>query len=361
MESLKDALRDAAGTDVQESQVKETSVDAGESSHTQDRVENDEPKHKSISTELRAQFKNTSKETQLSKAPEAKSPTSNQANTQDYEPIAAPADLKKEYLEDFNKLPPNLQKWLSQRSYEYRSDYGRQTQELRAQHERIRSYEEAIKPYEQEYARKGINPTDIIKRSIAWDNFFQQDPVSAATQFLASYGIDPTELTQTQSENVQQNQRYLTSEDAERIAEEKAQSMIEQRFELIEQERYIADASNVINRFIGSKPLFKDEGTAAQVEDAMAPVLQALRAADPQAPLEDLLETAYSVATTRNTRLAELTQRLNANTEAQRTKENALRAQQASRSITGSPSGGSPSIKPKTISEELRMRFNGAL
>lgn len=361
MENLKEALREAAGGDVQVSEPQETSTEASEAPSTQETErETKNVKHKSIGTELRAQFKNADKETQLSKAPEAKAPPTTEAVKEVIEAIAPPADLKKEYLEDFNKLPPNLQKWLSQRSYEYRSDYGRQTQELRAQQERIRAYEEAIKPYENEYVRRGINPADVIKRSIAWDNFFQQDPINAAQQFLASYGIDPSELSQAAQEP-QQNQRYLTPEEAERIAEEKAASLFENKINMIQQERYIAEASNVVNEFIGSKPLFKDPGTAEQVEEAMAPILQALRAAEPQAPIQDLLETAYNVATTRNPRLAELTQRINAATEAQKVKENALKAQQASRSIAGSPSGGSPSIKPKTIGEELRMRLNGAM
>ncbi len=361
MDSLKDALREAAG----EGEVKSVEVaDTGESTSVEPAaqdVENEKTvKHKSISTELRSQFQKADKETKLSKTPEAKAPVAVEASTQAFEPIAPPADLKKELVEEFNKLPPNLQKWISQRSYEYRSDYGRQTQELRAIQDRYRAYDEALKPYEQEYVRKGINPADVVRRSIAWDNFFNENPLEAAKQWLTSYGIDPSELMQGEQQP-QQNQQYLTQEQAAQIAEERAQQLIEERFNRIEQERYIADASNVINSFIGSKPLFKDPGTAVQVEEAMAPILQALRAAEPQAPIQDLLETAYAVATTRNPQLAQLVQRLNATTEVERVKENALKAQHASRSIAGSPGSGSPSTKPKTISEELRMRFSGAL
>lgn len=151
----------------------------------------------------------------------------------------------------------------------------------------------------------------------------------------------------------QPQQQYLTQADAERIAQEKIEAMMQKQ-----QQSVLAETNyNTVQSFMNSKPLFKDPGTALQLEEAMAPIVAALtqQGGNPQ----DILETAYNYVTKGNPTFAALTQRLEAPIVVEQRVRQAQKAKAATKSISGGTGSGSPRMQTKDLRTNLQRRFNG--
>jgi hypothetical protein len=213
---------------------------------------------------------------------------------------------------------------------------------------------ETIKQYEDEYARDGISIADVTRRAVAWDKAMQANPVETALDWLNSYGINPQDLNNYQPQQAQQPQ-YLTREDAERIAEERFQSIQS------ENEKKALEYYNqqVVNSFMNNKPLFRDPETASQLEAEMAPVVQALNATGRYSSPEQVLETAYNYVVNGNPTFSGLVQKMTAKPAIQQQQAVAQKAKQAAKSISGSAGSGTPRVQSKSIGDNLRRRFIG--
>lgn len=295
-------------------------------------------------------------------ATEPKTSNAKQSTTNDRVAVAPPSDMNKEEREAFlNPTPANnhiLQKYLSRRAYETRNDYQRQTAELEQQRQRINSVYDAITPYEKEYARDGISIADVTKRSIEWDLAMKANPTQTALEYLDSYGVTVNDLYEylqggQYQQPEEQPQQYLTQADAERIAQEKIDALIRQQ-----QESFLAEqTNNTVQSFIASKPLFKDPGTAQQLEDAMEPIVAALSAkgGDPQ----EILEQAYEYVTLGNPTFSALRAKFEAPQVVQQALKETQRAKAASRSISGTTGSGTPRLKATSLRDNLQRRFSG--
>lgn len=280
--------------------------------------------------------------------------------TTDRAVVAPPADMRKEEREAFlNPTSENahiLQSYLSRRAYETRTDYARKTQEVEQTRQKLAALNEVVSQYEPEYARYGMNIADITRRSIEWDKAMQANPVQTALEWLDSYGVELDDLQgylQNGGQIPQQQQQYLTAADAERIAQEKIEGLLQQQ----QQSAVAYNNYQAVQSFIADKPLFKDPGTAQQLEDAMAPIVAAL-ANNGQSP-QEILETAYNYVTKGNPTFSALTQKLEAPQVVEQKVREAQKAKAATKSITGSAGSGSPRLQTKDIRTNLQRRFYG--
>lgn len=274
-------------------------------------------------------------------------------------PVAPPADMNKTEQEAFlNPTAENrhiLQQYLSRRAYETRSEFKNKTMELENERKAIQSFREALAPYESEYARQGISLADVAKRSIEWDKAMQQAPIETALQWLESYGLTLEDLGQAAQGGVApaQEKQYLTAAEAERIAQEKIEAFQEQA-----RQNFLAEQNyNAVTSFMNSKPLFKDPGTAQQLEDAMAPIVAALSNSG-QSP-QEILETAYNYVTKGHPTFSALTQKLEAPVVVEQKTREVQKAKAATKSITGHAGSGSPRVKIDDLRDNLRRRMNG--
>lgn len=318
--------------------------DQREQAQTADKSE----RRKSVRASLRENLRKKDSET------EAAAPAHAQAV--EHEAIVPPADMSNEEKANWSKLPPEAQKYLSRRAYEMRANFTRKAQEMGARERELGGILEAVAPVQDEFARNGISTADVVRRAIAWDKAFKSDPVQAARQYLDSYGIDPSELLN--GEPVQNSPQPQLSQ--EEIKEQIRQEMISE-FQRREQEVATHNNYNMVQQFLGSKPLFRDPGTAEQIEAAMAPIVAGLRQSNPELPVLEILDRAYNYVTRGDPQFSSLQQKLDAKAEAERAKVEAEKAMQASRSISGGPGSGSPQRKIKSIRENLRLRYRGAL
>lgn len=273
--------------------------------------------------------------------------------------LLPPADMRKEEKEAFlNPTSENshiLQSYLNRRAYETRSDYGRKMAEVEELRKNTSSVYDTIKQYEGDYAKQGISLGDIAKRSIAWDRAMQENPVDTAREWLESYGVSLEDLTHTNYQPQQQPQNYLTREDAEQIAEQRMQSLMQQQ----EQKAVEYYNQRVVDSFMNSKPVFRDPETAAQIEADMAPVVQALTGTGRYSSPEEILDTAYNYVINGNPAYSGLISKMAAKPVIQEQKAAVQKAKAASKSISGSAGSGTPRVQTKDIRDNLRRRLQG--
>ena len=216
-------------------------ADNTEIQDTEVQVERSAPERMSIRDALQQQF-DKPEDTQNEAEPEAEAQEENQEvqdaveqviETQEKPALLPPADMRKEEKEAFlNPTPENahiLQSYLNRRAYETRADYSRKMAEVEELRKNTSSVYDTIKQYEQDYAKQGISLGDIAKRSIAWDRAMQNNPVETAREWLESYGLSVDDLAGQYQQQQAPVQNYLTREDAERIAEERVQSLMQQQ------------------------------------------------------------------------------------------------------------------------------------
>lgn len=342
-------------------------ADNTEIQDTEVQVERSAPERMSIRDALQQQFEKP-EDTQNEAEPEAEAQEENQEvqdaveqviETQEKPALLPPADMRKEEKEAFlNPTPENahiLQSYLNRRAYETRADYSRKMAEVEELRKNTSSVYDTIKQYEQDYAKQGISLGDIAKRSIAWDRAMQNNPVETAREWLESYGLSVDDLAGQYQQQQPPVQNYLTREDAERIAEERVQSLMQQQ----EQKAVEYYNQRVVESFMNSKPVFRDPETAAQIEADMSPVVQALTGTGRYSSPEEILETAYNYVINGNPAYSSLVSKMAAKPVIQEQKAAVEKAKAASKSISGSAGSGTPRIQTKDIRDNLRRRLHG--
>ena len=283
--------------------------------------------------------------------------------------VAPPTDMNKEEREAFlNPTAENahiLQSYLSRRSHETRTDYERRKAELEKLQRQTKPLYDAYEKNQKDYVKLGLSPQAVYERSIEWDMAMRENPIQTALEWLDAYGLTPQDLYNPEtgqyetpavaSERVQSTAGYLTKEEAERIAEEKMRALLEQQ-----QQKVVADQTiTYVQSFMQTKPLFTgtDPQTAAQLEERMAPIVQAL--AQQGGSPQEVLETAYNYVVKGDPIFSELERKLTAAESVNSRKAETAKAKKASKSISGSVGSGSPRMSVKDIRENLRRRLSG--
>lgn len=274
--------------------------------------------------------------------------------------LVPPSDMNASERDAFLNPTPNnahvLQQYLNRRAYETKVQYDRRMQEVNQLQRENAAVYDVIKQYEMDYAKEGISLGEIAKQSIVWDRAMKDNPTEAAIQWLESYGLSLNDLFNYQQQaQYQQPPNYLTREEAERIAEERYQTLAEE-----EQKKALEYYNQrVVDSFISQKPLFRDPETASQLETEMAPVVQALNATGRYSSAEEVLETAYNYVVNGNPTFAGIVQKMNAKPVIEQQQAVVQKAKAASKSISGSAGSGTPSVVTKDIRDNLRRRMSG--
>lgn len=277
--------------------------------------------------------------------------------------VAPPSDMNKAEREAFlnptNENAHILQGYLSRRSTETRQEYEKRRLELERLESQTKPLYETFQKYEDDYKRLGVSPRDVYERSIEWDQAMRKNPKETAVEWLQSYGISIDDLLDVDAANYApepEQANYLTKEDAERIAEERIQRMMAEQ----QQKEVAVQTLNQVQQFMSTKPLFTatDAQTASQLEERMAPIVQALNAQGGRSS-QEILETAYNYVVKGDPVFSDLERKLTAPREIRTKQAQTAKAKAASRSISGSVGSASPQVKVKDIRENLRRRLQG--
>jgi DNA-binding protein H-NS len=280
--------------------------------------------------------------------------------------VAPPSDMNKEEREAFlNPTSANahvLQGYLSRRSLETRQEYEKRRLEVERLQKQTEPLYQTYQKYENDYKRLGVSPQQLLERSVEWDQAMRRNPRETALEYLQTYGItvdDLLDLDLPEQYNQpvdQQQSNYLTRDEAERIAEERIQRMMSEQ----QQKEVAVQTLNQVQQFMSSKPLFTatDAQTASQLEERMAPIVQALNAQGGRSS-QEILETAYNYVVKGDPMFSDLERKLTAPREIRTKQAQTAKAKAASRSISGSVGSASPKVQVKDIRENLRRRLQG--
>jgi len=276
-------------------------------------------------------------------------------NGENQQVILAPKGMNEEERKAWGALTPEGKKFLARRGHETDTTFNRRMAELTQKEKEVGDLIGAVSPeIREEYTRQGIAIPDLVRRSIAWDKRVKEG-IDGALEFLEAHGYKAEDLVNHKSEPVKPE--YLTREDAEKIAEEKAQNL----FKLQQQSSIAEQNANALYSFIDSKPIFKsDPGTAAQIENAVAEEVEYLQFKQFQGSTSQLLEKAYERAIANNPAFSSLMsspqQAATQNSKPEDIHEQMERvraAKAASKSASGSLGSGSPQYKSNSTRESL--------
>lgn len=267
------------------------------------------------------------------------------------EAIQPPQSMSAKDREAFHKLPPESQKWLTEREKQMTADYTRKNMELAEQKKTYDKIEQIIAPRRQALAMDGMDESTAIGQLFAYSDFATKDPVGFARYLLQQRGIPLTALTEPGQEadpNIIALQQQLASV---------TNVLNQQQTHAQAQER--AAISSVVEDF-AKDPAFSFYG---DLETDMIPIVQALRSTNPGLPHRQYLEKAYRMAMAANEEVsAKVEADRKAKEEAERikkVKEESAKAKKASgtnvRSSASLPAGAS---KAKSVDEFIGALFD---
>lgn len=275
-------------------------------------------------------------------------------------PVLPPADMTAKEKEIFAKADPEMQAYLSRRAYDVRATISREMQKVQ---DIIRSNEgilKAIEPHREYLAKKGLTPDVTLSRAIAWEQAIERDRLGAAKEWLNAQGIDPYELISDEGGQQPPAQQSHQQIDPEAIKQQVLEE-VQRKYELERQNAATESNLNAVNNFMKSKVLFRDPNTAAQLEAEMALEIPVERHKNPNLSQAELLERAYNKVIRTNDTFSKLLEAYGARESAEKVKQEAEKARQSSRSISGGIAGASPARSDLTFRDELRLRLNGGM
>lgn len=285
-----------------------------------------------------------------------------QATAPAADPILPPADMNAEEKAAWATLSPEAQRYLSRRSYEYRADYTRKMQTVAERERAAGDLMNAANQYRDHYNQLGIPTHQAAGKALAWDYAIATRGMPAVREFLEAhgYGLDAiSEYLQGGGEEQPQAPQALTPE--------QVQQMVAQQFE---QQRHLERAARLaeendqaVDLFMSEMPLFKDPGTASQIEAAMIPLVEMRRMQINAGRVKPetqsaTLKWAYEQALQHDPSVAPLRERLEAKKQAEQATLEAQNARQAAKSIHGGPGSGSPKHKAKNFRDSLRYNLS---
>jgi hypothetical protein len=280
-------------------------------------------------------------------------------------PILPPAQMSAEERADFEKLSPEAQSFVSRFAYQTRTSISRAQQELQNRSKRYDSIDNVLTPHQQWLDKKGLQAGDVVRRSIAWEQAFEQDRLGAAIEYLRAQGVDPLELIdqnaqggeggQPSAQARQQPSQQFTPQQIQQLVDQQ----IEQRMQMQSDFQTVQHHTSVVDEFIKGKSLFEDPNTAAVLEAEMAPLV-ALARSQGKTELE-ALNYAYSVTTTVNPAFASLLQGFERGQAANKARADAEKLKNSTRSIAPSGLANGRSSEGLSFREELGLRRSGAM
>lgn len=140
-------------------------------------------------------------ETGKFKAKEEKEEATETAEVQEPEKpaeiIEPPAHFTADEKKYFESLPPEQRKWIASSVKRMSSTVDKRMQEYSTHQRRAQAFDEALTPYRQQLAMRGVDEITAIKQLFSTYDQLQRDPVNTIKWLAKSYGVD---LSQTQEE-----------------------------------------------------------------------------------------------------------------------------------------------------------------
>jgi len=224
-------------------------------------------------------------------APLETEPTA-EKDAEDSEPaeaIAAPMSMSAEDREKFDALPPESQKWLSDREQQREADYSRKTTELA---ERGKSYdrlEQVIAPRRPGFAVDGMDDATAVSQLFALSDMASQDLLGFTRYLFNARGVPLSALTEPSAGDIPADPQMMALQQRmhgleNHLTQQQAQA----------EDRQANANQAIIGEFAEKHPYY------AELTPAMVPLIPVLRDQHPELPHQDILKRAYNMAAADN-------------------------------------------------------------
>ena len=107
--------------------------------------------------------------------------------------LEAPEHWAEKDKEVFNSQTKEAQEWLLDRHKAMEGDYTRNRQEFAFKERQFDAIEDALKPYQQEFQRAGLDYAGAVRQLASWDTALRQGGRDAVMQLAQAYNIDLNE------------------------------------------------------------------------------------------------------------------------------------------------------------------------
>jgi hypothetical protein len=205
--------------------------------------------------------------------------------------IAAPQSMSAKDRESFTALPPESQKWLSDRAKEQEAAFTQKTMDLANKSKSFDALEQVLAPRRQQLAMDGMDEGTAVGQLFALSDYANTDPIGFVKYLFNARGIPLDALGQSdggyqdmpadpQLAALQQKMQGFESF----LTQQQAQSQQQAEMSITSDVQKFADA----NEFY------------AELESEMIPVVAALRQHDTTLSNADALAKAYKMAIAAN-------------------------------------------------------------
>lgn len=254
--------------------------------------------------------------------------------------------------ETFSKAPKEVQEWALRRHKEMEADYTRKTQEIAEFKRDYEPIEQMFAPHKSYLRTQGLTPADVVQRWHAAEQFLTEQPVEAIKWLAGNYGVDINQLAQQEQPADPQIQQLN-----QKIAGLESQLTERQQAEVQQRQSQIMDqiqsfASETDEAGNPARPYFND------VMEDMVSLARAEQAAGRTPVLKDLYDKAVWANPQVREQVLSAQRKAAEEKQAQEARAKAAAAKKAAKSVSGQPSGSTPSSDDLGLRESLERAFN---
>ena len=207
----------------------------------------------------------------------------------DDQTITAPQSMSAKDREAFTTLPPEQQKWISDRAKEQESAFTQKTMELADQRKGYDKLDQILAPRRQQLALDGMDDSTAVGQLFALSDYANNDPIGFVKYMMNARQIPMSALTESAGP-----QQPIDPQLA--AMQQKMQGF--ENFLTQQQMQTQQQAETAINGDV--QKFAQDNEFYAELENEMIPVVAALRQNDPNLSNHDALSKAYKMAIAAN-------------------------------------------------------------
>jgi hypothetical protein len=214
---------------------------------------------------------------------------------------AVPRSISPEHADKFKALPNEIKDWLLKVDEGQYRTFSKKMGEIGVKERRYRDLDDAVAPYEVEWAKHGVSVGQVINNYLAWEKSYHENPEKTLGEMAAEKGLT--------LETILGNKDNVPSPELVELRKKVAQ--LESGYQDT-QKQSIAEYNQSLNNDIESyateagqdgKPLRPHFDA---VYKYMIPVAKAYREANPDAPERQILDAAYKDAIYLNPQVRQL-------------------------------------------------------
>jgi hypothetical protein len=294
-------------------------------------------------------------EAEQSAAPVEAESASTEARQEEAEPadaaITAPQSMSAEDREAFYTLPPEAQKWVSDRDKEQQADYTKKTMEVAEHRKYYEDLDRVAASRREQFAMNGMNVAQGFEQLLSLSDYAQRDPIGFASYLLESRGLSLADVANQQAGGQTPSDPQIVDLQQRLAAQEN--HLAQQNQQQLQQQGQVV--TGVINDFASKHPFYEE------LHDDMVPIVVTLKESKPGLSHDQYLDMAYKMAAAANESVSnkmEIDRQAQANAErVAKAKENAANARRA-----GGTNIQSTGTLPPTVAHSKNVDdFIGAL